>query len=350
MAILGILIVFSIVIFVHEFGHFWTAKKLGISVERFSFGFGPKIFSWKRGETEYTICPILFGGYVKLAGEEGISKGTPDEYSSKPPGYRALVLFSGAFNNLVIGYLFIIPALILGIVTYNGTTIGGVVKNYPAQKAGLKAGDKIISIDGKNTNQWLEILLNVTKYSNKYLGKPLDIKVQRDNLIKTFYITPLLYKKGKSILRGEKRYIIGIYPQEKVVKYNFFQAIPKAFYYYGDMLSKIFISLQLLITGQVGINELSGPVGIAKLSGEAISLGFATFCYFLAFININLGIFNLLPYPVLDGGHIAGVLGEKILRRKPHKKILEIVNTGAAILIILFVLYITYFDILRIIK
>ncbi|MCL5674237.1 MAG: RIP metalloprotease RseP [Candidatus Omnitrophica bacterium] len=350
MAILGILIVFSIVIFVHEFGHFWTAKKLGINVERFSFGFGPAIFSWKRGETEYAICPILFGGYVKLAGEEGVSKGTPDEYSSKPPGYRALVLFSGAFNNLVVGYLFIIPALIFGIVTYNGTKIGGLIKGYPAEKAGLKSGDRIISIDGKKTTQWLDILLFVTKESNKYPGKPLDIQVKRNNGIKTFYIKPYFYKTGKSILRGEKRYIIGILPQEKTVKYNFFKAIPKAFYYYVDMLKKIVISLQLLITGQVGINELSGPVGIAKLSGEAISLGFATFCYFLAFININLGVFNLLPYPVLDGGHIAGVLGEKILRRKPNKKFLEIINTVAAISIIMFALYITYFDILRIIK
>ncbi len=350
MFILGILIVFSIVIFVHEFGHFWSAKKLGIGVEKFSFGFGPAIFSWKRGGTEYTICPILFGGYVKLAGEDGTSKNEPNEYSSKPPGHRALVLFSGAFNNLVVGYFFIILALIFGIVTYNGTKIGGLLKGYPAEKAGLKSGDKILSINGKKTNQWLDILLFVTKESNKYPGKPLRIQIEKKDIIKTFYIKPILYKKGKSILKGDKKYIIGILPQEKLVKYSFFKAIPKAFYYYGDMLQKIIISLQLLFTGQVGLNELSGPVGIAKLSGEAIKLGFATFCYFLAFININLGIFNLLPYPVLDGGHIVGVFGEKIFRKKPNKKFLEITNMVAAMSIILFALYITYYDILRIIK
>ena len=353
MSILGILIVFSVVILIHEFGHFWVAKKLGIKVEKFSFGFGPKIFSWKRGETEYLICPIIFGGYVKLAGEEGEGKGLPEEYSSKSPGHRALVLVSGGLHNLVAGYFFIILALMLGILLpYDGTKIGDIVKGYPAAISGLQPGDEILSVDGKKTHQWLEVwyLMLTTDKSQKSSERTLNIQIKRDSEIKTFYIKPSLEETGESIFKGKKRYIIGILPKEKFVKYGFFKAVPEGLRFYRDMIGGIEISLKLLITGQIGVQEFSGPVGIAQISGKVIKLGFASFCYFIAFININLGIVNLLPYFVLDGGHIVGVLGERVFRRKPHKKLIEIGNIFGAVSIICFALFVTYHDILRIVE
>ncbi len=348
MFILGILIVFGVVILIHEFGHFWVARKLGVRVEKFSFGFGPKIFSWKRNNTEYILSLIPFGGYVKMAGEDMIESKSPDEYAALAPGKRALIVSAGAIHNILIAYVFLIPALMLGISRYDGTTIGGLQKNFPAEIAGFKEGDRVISVNGKECREWFDVVRNVTEEANISPEKPIIMEVQRGSQILKISVSAKLMEKDRSMFKGKKRYVIGIMPKEIIVHYNFFQAVFEAGKEYARMFKVILVSFRLLFTGQVSFQELSGPVGISKMTIEIIKAGIASFLYFIAFININLGLVNLFPFFVLDGGHLIGLLGEKILRRKPNKKLLEVGQLAGIAFLLIMVVLVTYNDIIRI--
>ena len=348
MFVIGILVVFGIVIFIHEYGHFWVAKKLGVRVEKFSFGFGPKIISWKRNDTEYLISLIPFGGYVKMAGEDAVESKLPDEYAALPPGKRALIVASGAIHNILIAYFFLIPVLMLGISRYDGTKIGGLQKGFPAEVAGLEVGDRVISVNGIACKEWFDVVKNVTEQANLFPEKPIIMEVQRDSQILRIPVMPKLMEKDRSMFRGKKRYVIGIMPQEVIVSFNFFQAISEAGREYIRMFRVILISFKLLFTRQVSFQELSGPVGISRMTIEIIKSGIASFLYFIAFININLGLVNLFPFFILDGGHLVGLLGEKIIGRKPNKKLLEIGQIAGFAFLLIMIVLVTYNDILRI--
>jgi len=348
MFIIGILVVFGVVILIHEYGHFWVAKKLGVRVEKFSLGFGPKIFSWKRNETEYLISLIPFGGYVKMAGEDAIEAKSSDEYAALPPGKRALIVASGAIHNILIAYFFLVPALMLGISRYDGTVIGSVQKGFPAEIAGIKEGDRVISVNGQVCREWFDVVKSITEQANIAPEKPVIIKIQRDSQILEIPVVAKLMEKDRSMFKGKKRYVIGIAPKEVIASYNFFGAIGEAGKEYARMFRVILISFKLLFTRQVSFQELSGPVGISRMTIEVIKAGIASFLYFIAFINVNLGIVNLFPFFVLDGGHLVGLLGEKILRRKPHKKLLEIGQFAGIIFLLVMIVLVTFNDIVRI--
>lgn len=348
MFILGILVVFGVVILIHEFGHFWVARKLGVKVEKFSFGFGPKLFSWKRKDTEYMISLIPFGGYVKMAGEDTLESKSPDEYIALPPGKRALIVASGAFHNILIAYVFLIPALMLGISRYDGTTIGEVQKGFPAEIAGLKAGDRVLSVNGIFCKEWFDVVKNITEQANFAPEKPVIIEIQRDKEILKISVVAKLMEKERSMFKGKKRYIIGIAPKEITVRYGFFGSLKEAGKEYIRMFRVILISFKLLFTKQVSFQEVSGPIGISKMTIEIIKAGIASFLYFIAFININLGLVNLFPFFVLDGGHLVGLLGEKIIGRKPNKKLLEIGQVAGLVVLLILIVLVSYNDIVRI--
>ncbi|MCM8825800.1 MAG: M50 family metallopeptidase, partial [Candidatus Omnitrophica bacterium] len=288
MFIISIIIVFGVVILIHEFGHFWVAKKLGVRVEKFSFGFGPKLFSWKRNNTEYLISLIPFGGYVKMAGEDAVESKSPDEFTALPVGKRALIVASGASHNILIAYFFLIPALMLGIARYDGTLIGSVQKGLPAELSGLKPGDRIISVNNIICKEWFDVVKNITEQANIYPDRPIIIEVLRDSKILKIPVIARLMEKDHSMFKGKKRYIIGIMPKEVIVRYGFWNALVEAGKEYIRMFNVVLISFKLLFTGQVSFQELSGPVGISRMTIEIVKAGIASFLYFIAFININL--------------------------------------------------------------
>ncbi len=322
--------VFLMVILIHEFGHFAVAKAVGIRVNEFSIGMGPKLFQKKKGETEYTLRALPIGGYVKMEGEDEASD-DPRGFNKVPVFSRIAVVAAGAIMN------FISAILILSIVSY-GTgmptnTIDSTIPNSPAQGSGLISGDTIISINGEVTKKW-ESVANAINNSNS--NGEIEIEVERDNQIKKFTIKPTTDEEGRTI--------IGIVPKyEKSIS----SAIKGGFQKTLMFLGLMFEFISMIFKGKVGINHLSGPIGVIHEVGVAAKLGIYNLLYILGFISVNLGFFNLLPIPALDGSRIVFLLIE-LVRGKPIDPDKEgFIHFVGFVLLISLMLLVTYKDIIK---
>ncbi len=352
LSIISVFILFSIIILVHEAGHFFAAKRVGIRVEKFSIGFGPRIFARKIGDTVYQLSLLPFGGFVKMAGEEdeGKEKDEDWEYMGKSPGHRGQVVAAGALNNLLLGLVLLIPVFIIGVPSYDGTKIGSFVEGMPAEKSGLAVGDEIFEVNGVRCREWFDVLMNIKGAIERDAGQPVRLLVKREGNMMSFDIMPGRLESGKGGNREKPVYILGISPMEKTEKYCFGGAVIRAGKEFGKMLYGVFISLKMLITKQVSARQLSGPIGIAQWGAKIAHYGLGRFLYFMAFISVNLGIINLMPFPILDGGHLFGLAVERISRKRPSRKSLEWVGYAGFVLIIGLALYVTYNDIIRFIE
>jgi regulator of sigma E protease len=344
LTIIAFIFVFSILIFFHEFGHFIAAKASGVKVYKFAFGFGPRILGFTKNQTEYVICLIPLGGYVKMAGEMGqesakeTSEEIPEEqrFDKKSLGIRALIVALGPFMNIatavvIFSFIFFINGI--PVVTNSVST---VIENGPAEQAGIYSGDKIIAINSIK----MEEPKRIANIINESSGEELQITLDREGEIIDVFIIPEYddnYKKG----------LIGITFEVSVEKINIFSAFLKGLMTTGNIIKLIFSNTIEMITGKVPI-EIAGPLGIAQMTGEAAKLGFLNLLYFTAILSIFIGLFNLLPIPILDGGHIIILAIEK-LRGKPleAEKINFMYLIGISLMIIIFVIA-TYKDILRV--
>lgn len=347
-SIISLFILFSVLITIHEFGHFIVAKRNGVKVEKFAIGFGPKIFEMKKGDTTYIISLILFGGYVKLAGEEINKEKFEDwEYMGKSPGIRSKILLAGSLNNLIFGYLLLIPVFMIGIVTYDGTKIGEFLKGYPAEKSGLKIGDEIVEVNGETCKNWMDVIMKIKNFTKENKDKLVTLKIKRNGEYLTFKIKPAPHEV---VINGKKEieYIIGILPKEKLEKYPFHKALVKSGIEFYNICQNIYTYFKLLFQRKLSLKYFAGPVGISEMAIKVWKIGFVSYLQFMAILSINLGVINLIPHPVLDGGHIFGLLIEKIRKRRPSQKTLQIIQNIGVISIIFFALYITYQDIERI--
>ena len=345
MTILATLFVLGVLIFFHELGHFLAAKAIKVKVERFSLGFGPILFRWKKKETEYAISLIPFGGYVKLAGESlRECKGSKDEFYSRSPGERMFIALAGPIMSflLAVGIFFLLYCVGLPFLM---PLVSKVLPDSPAEKAGLKSGDLILEINGRKIQSWNEM----AEIIHKNPGKKISLKIKRGKDILTLFVVPKK-TKTKDIFGEEKEVgVIGILSGTKTVIRRF----PpwKAFWMSvkeTGRLCKLFIhALKLLFTGRLSFRELCGPIGIAKIAGEEARQGLIPLLYLIGFISINLGIINLFPLPMLDGGYLL-IFGVERLRKRPFsEKTMEIIQEiGIAILIFLMLL-VTYNDIWR---
>ena len=333
MTIIAAILLFGIIVFVHELGHFLLAKKAGIRIHEFAVGMGPKLFSKQKGETLYSLRLLPLGGYCAMEGEDGESK-DPRSFGQKSLLQRASVLFAGPFFNIVFTVILLIPVFL-----YMGTpstTLGKIIPNSPAQEVGLKVNDKIVNINGHEINTWEDVVNNL--HSSE--GKEVQISVDRDGELKVFNVTPQKTEEGN--------YAIGIsYKAER----SFFGSIGRAFISTVDMAKQMLIFVGQLLTGTVpgGIgNSVTGPVGVISLVSQQASQGIFNLMYIGAVISLNLGILNLLPIPALDGGRllmlaIEGLRGGKKL--DPNKE--AMINMAGFALLMGFMLFVTYKDILR---
>jgi len=347
---LSLIILFSVLIAIHELGHFFVAKRNGVKIEKFSIGFGPKIFEWKKGDTIYRISLIPFGGFVKMAGEEINKKKFEEwEYMGKSPGIRMKILFAGSFNNLIFGFILLIPVFMVGTITYDGTKIGEFVENYPAEKSGLKIGDEIIEVNGEKCKTWLDVTLKIKDFTKKYRETPVNLKIKRGEEILVFSIKPAPYEVE---IDGKKNieYIIGIRPKEKFEKYPFRKALIKSLKEFYNICVTTIIGLKLLFQRKLSIKHFTGPVGISEMAVRIWKIGFVNYLQFMSILSINLGIINLIPYPVLDGGHIFGLFIERLRRKRPSFRTIQLIQNIGIISLIIFGIYITYQDIGRILQ
>lgn len=305
--LVAVVVVFGILVLVHELGHFITAKLTGMRVDEFAIGFGPKLVSFRYGETIYSIRGIPLGGFNKISGMEQDDKDAGDRaYWAKPVWQRMIVIVAGALMNIVLAYV-----LIVGLLFSSGiqapvkeAVLGGVVDQKPAAQAGLQAGDKIVAIDGKKIATWQDFA-SVIKVSD---GKVLEIKYIRADKEHEANLIPEYDSSSKQAMVG----VIAATSTTPVgLGESFVLAGKQLFYIIYTMIS----SLVGMITGSVHA-DLAGPIGVATIIGQAAEMGFKSVLNIMILLSINLGIINLLPVPALDGGHFFTLLIEA-LRGKP---------------------------------
>lgn len=373
MMVIYAIIVLGILIFVHELGHFLLAKMMGVSVEKFSLGFGPKLIGKKIGETEYLLSAFPLGGYVKMFGEGGFIEGgesdprpedensrtgetsepvfrelTDDEkarsFAHKPVMARIAIVMAGPLFNLFFAWLIFIILCMMGVPTVT-SKIGEALKDKPAARAGIQKDDVITSINGKPINRWDEVAAGVLASK----GEPVALSVKRGDKLIAFTITP--EPRISKNLFGEtiSGYAIGVASAAEVVieYFNPFQAVIKGTEQTWKVIDLTVMSLVKMVQRVVPMDSVGGPIMIAKMAGEQASAGISPFLAFMALLSVNLGILNLLPVPVLDGGHLLFFFCELIFRRPVPQKIREYAQQIGMVLLLGLMVLAFYNDIVR---
>lgn len=332
-AVLAI-IIFGILILVHELGHFIVAKATGIRVEEFAIGMGPKLIGIKHGETDYSLRLLPIGGYNKMSGMESEQENDEKGFNKKTVLQRMMVISAGSLMNFLLAIvLFVLVFSFIGVPA-NSNIIGDTMAGFPAELAGLQKGDQLIAINGEPVNNWTEL----TKIIQNSPEKPLIIDVKRNNMPLEVHVTP---QRDSETGLG----LIGI--KDSLMTYNIGAGLKLGIERAVSILILIVSSLVQIITGQAPA-EVAGPVGIVQMIGEVAQYGIGTVFNFAALLSLNLGLINLLPIPALDGSRLVFLAIEGI-RGKPISPEREnfVHLVGFSLLILLMVL-ITYQDIIRI--
>ncbi|MBD3170539.1 MAG: RIP metalloprotease RseP [candidate division Zixibacteria bacterium] len=347
--ILAFIFVLGLLIFVHEFGHFIIAKRAGVKVERFSLGYPPKMIGFQRGDTEYCISWIPFGGYVKMAGEnpdEEDIKGEPYEFQSKSVGARAAIIAAGPVMNFITAVILLwVVFFFSGMVVPNSdsTVIDSMVPGGPAQEAGIMPGDEVVAINGQSVSTFPEM----AEIIHNHVAQPVVVKWLRDGESHIATITTISEEVMDE--NGEKKTVgmIGVGLPTETVPLGFFSSMRQASATFGSWIMEILGFLKGLVTASISLDNVGGPLLIAQVAGQTASQGFSSLLFFTAFLSVNLGVLNILPIPVLDGGHLVFLAIEKV-RGRPlsMSKRMVIQQIGMALLLLLMIV-VTYNDIAR---
>jgi regulator of sigma E protease len=316
------LLVLSGLIFFHELGHYIAAKMMGVFVEVFSIGFGKRLFTFKKWDTEWSVSAIPLGGYVKMKGQDDsdpTNKSYDDNsYNVKTPLQKIFILLAGPLANFVLAFLlyFIIA---LGGPNILSPVIGDVIKDSPAQKAGLQKNDIILSINDNDITTWKE-MSEIIDSSNGSLA----IKIQRDGFIEFKTITPHIQETTNMFNEVIQKKMIGI---SSAGVFHKLELTPSQTLSYATeqtifASSMIFTGLKKLVFGEVPAKELGGVISIVKLTSDATDAGWMSVLFFAALISVNLGVLNLLPIPALDGGHIMFNLYELIFKKEASEAVI----------------------------
>jgi regulator of sigma E protease len=324
--ILGAILAFSILVIVHELGHFILAKLNGVKVEEFSLGMGPKLFGFKGKETEYLIKALPIGGYVKMLGEEE-KVSDVRSFSSKSPVQKLSIIAAGPIMNFILAIF--IFAFIGSIRGFAVPIVDTVDKDKPAYTSGIQSGDKIMSVNNKKIKSWDDFFTEVYMAN----GNRLNIKLQRNSEIKSVDVTPI-----KDPI--ENRYIVGIRPV-LLERPGLIKSISYGFTQTNTIIGQTFGVLKTLFTGKASAGDIGGPITIIKVSTKAAEQGIIPLMAFAAYLSVQLAIFNIIPFPALDGGWIFMLLFEIITRKKIDDNKVGIINyIGFSILMALMVIVI----------
>ncbi len=359
LTILVFILILGLLIFSHEFGHFISAKKMGMRVEEFGFGFPPRLFGIKKGETLYSINLIPLGGFVKISGEQGPEKSkgkkTARLFYAKPIWKRAIVISMGVIMNLFVAIILLSIVHGIGIPTViEENTIQAkniqiqiidIAKNSPAEKVGLKMGDAINELKIKNQKLTISEVEGVQEAVARYAGEEITLVIQRGNEVLEKTLLPRISPPENEGPIGIALAKIGI------VKYPWYAAIWRGFKITikltGTFIVLFYHLLKTLILRGVLIGEIAGPVGIAVLTSQVTKLGLTYILQFAAFLSINLVIINAIPFPALDGGRLLFLLIEKIKGSPVSSKIENLINGLGFVLLLVFMALVTFRDIAK---
>lgn len=345
--IFAALIGLGILIIIHELGHFLLAKKTGVGVVTFSIGFGPKLLGRKIGETEYLLSAFPLGGYVKMVGEDPEEKvqavDIQRSFSDQGLAKRVAIVAAGPIFNLLLAvaiFTWIFASFGVPILT---TRVAGVEHDSPAARAGIQKGDRIVAVGGQPVEKWEELSTLIRKSE----GKSLTLRFERENRETEIVIQPMR-REGKNIF-GEPTvsWVIGVASEIVMEKSPAWLAAGQAFYKTGEYSVLTLVALFKMVKGELSPKNLGGPLLIAQMAGRQAREGIASFLLFIAILSVNLGVLNLLPIPVLDGGHLLFFLVEWALGRPVSVKHRERAQQVGLFILILVMIYAFYNDIAR---
>ncbi len=327
-------VVFLFMILVHELGHFVAAKAMRVRVNEFSVGFGPALFKKRGRETLYCVRAIPFGGYCSMEGEDDESEDSR-AYCNKPAWRRLVIILAGGVFNLLFGFILVMITL-APVKVYTTTTVAEFYDGAVSAQSGLRVGDRIIEVDGRHIFTSYDLSYNFTGIK----GDSVDLVVRRDG--KRVELNDVKFKTaeedGINYISGDF-YVYG-------AKRTFWNYLSQSFKTCISYSRVVLFSLVDLIRGRYGISQVSGPVGVTAVLGKAVRTGIMDLLPLIALISVNLGLFNLLPIPALDGGRALFLLVELVIRRPVPKRFEAVVHAAGFIIIIGFMIFITLKDIL----
>jgi regulator of sigma E protease len=348
-SILAFVIVLGILIFFHEFGHFLVARLFGVGVEKFSLGFGPRLLGKKIGMTDYRLSLIPLGGYVKMVGEEPDSDLDPADiplsFTHKHVIKRMLIVAAGPVFNILLALIIFAATFMTAGIFIRQASVGEVTQDSPAERAGLRKGDRIATINQTAISNWDEMAEQI----NTSQGRALSLSVRRDDQTLEMEIVPEL--RTTTNILGEKieRHVIGITwsGETDSRKLSFPGAISQSFVQAYRVLELMVVILSKVITGDISTDTIGGPIMIAQMAGDQAEAGVGNLIWFIAIISINLAIINLLPIPVLDGGHLLFFMIEAVKGSPVSIKVREVAQQVGLLILILLMILVIYNDVTR---
>ena len=354
-SLISFILVLGVLIFVHELGHFLLAKAFGVKVLKFSLGFGSKVFGRQWGETEYLISAFPLGGYVKMYGEEQGDEVEASEqqrsFSHKPIWQRFGIVFGGPLFNLFFAVaLFFVLFVFVGMPEpVDSTKIGEITSGSVAEQVGLKAGDVILTINGQSTSSWTQ----VSDFIKNSQGKMISLIIDRQEDMLTFTAKPTI-QKVKNIFGEEvgDRYMLGIVRSEEIryTKATLLESGKAALMQTWNLGYLTVMGIVKMVQRVIPASELGGPIRIAEIAGQQLEAGWMNLLYFMGLLSVNLGILNLLPIPVLDGGHLVFLSLEAIRRKPLSDRTMEISQKIGIALLGTLMIFVFYNDIVRLVK
>ncbi|MBE6593000.1 MAG: site-2 protease family protein [Ruminococcaceae bacterium] len=330
--------VFGILIFIHELGHFFTARRCGVAIKEFAIGMGPTLFSWhsKKYETKYALRAFPIGGFVSMLGEDEASE-DESAFCNKKVWQRMLITAAGPLMNLILGFI-----LMLSVVLIQGpigsTTVAQFDEGALSAET-LKVGDEILKVDGTRVKSGNEVMYEIMNQG----FEPIDILVKRDGseILVEDVVFPTFEEEGVTF--GEMDF--KVFPQER----TFFNIISQTFTRSISTVKMVVDSLIGLFSGRFGIDAMSGPIGVAEVVGEAAKTSALSFLYIVTVLTVNLGVFNLIPFPALDGGRFLFLIIEAIRRKPISKNVEAYINFAGIVILFGLMIFISFKDVLKLI-
>ncbi len=349
--IIAFVVVLGVLIFFHELGHFLIARLFGVGVEKFSLGFGPKLFGKTVGDTDYRISAIPLGGYVKMVGEEPGSEVDPEDlprsFTHKKTYQKMLIVAAGPFFNLVLAALIFFVLFLSSGVYDLKPSIGDVSPGTPAEMQGLEKGDLVLAIDRKPVGTWDEMAQFITDSD----GHPLRFTIERGDSVIDIAVTPELSTTQNLFGEDVERYMIGVTNGGDYIARDIGVggALLESVHYTYRLTELTVISIVKLIRGTISRKTLGGPIMIAQMAGEQVREGMESFMFFIALLSVNLAIINFAPIPVLDGGHLFLFSIEAVIRRPLNTRMREVAQQIGIFILLFLMIYVFYNDIHRLI-